>query len=257
MTIFIDTHTHLDFENYNEDREKVIQRALGKNVVALITIGTNLETSRRAVELAEKYTPVYAAVGIHPNDSAACSDEDLVQIEKLAANPKVVAIGEVGLDYYRDHASPIRQQEVFSEQIAIAHKLKKPLIIHNRDAHEDTLELVCEYNAGQVGGVFHSFSGDEAYLEKILLENFHISFTGNLTYKNSVSAALIGQVPLDRLLLETDSPFLAPVPMRGKRNEPAFIVYTAAKIAGLIGIDVETLGRVTTENAARLFKIEI
>jgi len=255
--MFIDTHTHLDFENYTDDREKVIQRALEKKVVALVTIGTNLETSRLALELAEKYTPVYAAVGIHPNDSASAGDEDLVQIEKLAAHPKVVAIGEVGLDYYRDHASPLRQQEVFTEQIAIAHKLKKPLIIHNREAHQDMLGIIREYNAGQVGGVFHSFSGDKSYLEKILLENFHISFTGNLTYKNSTSAELISNVPLDRLLLETDSPFLAPVPMRGKRNEPAFLLFTAAKIAELYPVELETLERVTTENAARLFKIEI
>ena len=255
--MFIDTHAHLDFDVYDEDRELVIQRAIENDVQAIITIGTDAKTSEQAVLLAEKYAAVFAAVGIHPTDCARAGEKDYALIEEFAQHEKVVAIGEVGLDYYHMRAPKEVQKKAFVRQIELAHKFELPLIIHNRDSHDDLYAILTETDAGKTSGVLHSFSGDETFLEKILLEHFYVSFTGNITFKKSTSDPLVKAAPLDRLLLETDSPFLTPVPLRGKRNEPAFIVHTAEKIAGLKDLPLEEVGRVTSENAVRLFRLPL
>ncbi len=254
MELFIDTHAHLDFDLYDKDREIVIQHAIKNGVAAIITIGVDLETSKKAIEIAEKYAMVFAAVGIHPTECENVPDRDFDMIEELARHEKVVAIGEVGLDYYHMRAPKEVQKNAFVYQAHLAGKLDLPLIIHNRDSHEDMYELIKTKNIADKGGVMHSFSGDLAFLQKILLTDLYISFTGNVTFKNSKLTPLVEQVPLERLLLETDSPFLTPVPLRGKRNEPGFVIYTAQKIAEIKKISMEELGKITTENALRLFK---
>ncbi|MBN1408497.1 MAG: TatD family hydrolase [Calditrichaceae bacterium] len=255
--MFVDTHTHLDFDIYDEDREKVIQRAIENQVIAIITIGTDVETSKQAILLAEKYASIFASVGIHPSDCANVKNKDFQFIRELASHEKVVAIGEVGLDYYHMHAEKEIQHSAFKNQIQIARELNLPLIIHNRDSHQDMLKVLKEENVKDIGGVMHSFTGDIDFLEKIISMNMHVSFTGNITFKKSTSDDLVKKAPVENLLLETDSPFMTPVPLRGKRNEPAFIVHTAKRIAELKEIDLELLGRITTENAKNLFKIDI
>ncbi len=255
--MFIDTHTHLDFNKYDKDREVVIQRAIKNNIMAIITIGTDIPSSEKAIELAEKYATVFAAVGIHPSDCTNTTYKDLERIESLCSHEKVIAIGEVGLDYYHMNASKSQQWEVLLKQIELAVKLNKPLIIHNRESHNDIYDIIATSNAAKVGGVFHSFSGDLDFLDKILSINFHISFTGNITFKKSNKDSLVKEVPVNQLLLETDSPFLAPTPMRGKRNEPAFLVHTAERIARIKELPVKEVGRITSENAKNLFNLAI
>ena len=255
--MFVDTHAHLDFETYNEDREIVIQRAIENQVLAIITIGTDIASSKQAILLAEKYASVFAAVGIHPNDCAGVKDEDFDMVKELAEHEKVVAIGEVGLDYHHMQADKDIQKNTFIRQIEIAREMKLPLIIHNRESHDDIYDVITKESASEIGGVFHSFSGDEVFLDKIISANFYISFTGNITFKKSTADPLIVRTPIEKLLLETDSPFLTPVPLRGKRNEPAFIIHTANRIAGLKQIEQEVLGKITSENAKELFKLDI
>ncbi len=255
--MFIDTHTHLDFDSYNEDREIVIQRAIENDISAIITIGTNIESSIESVNLSGKYAAVFAAVGIHPSDCLEATEQDYKHLEELAHNEKVVAIGEIGLDYYRMYAPKEVQIESFRRQIRLAKKLNMPLIVHNREAHEDVLKIIEEEDAGAVGGVFHSFTGDDKFLERILLNNFYISFTGNITFKKSEAEPLIRHTPAERLLLETDSPFLTPTPLRGKRNEPAFLIHTATKIAEIKNLSNEELGSITSGNAKTLFGLNI
>jgi TatD DNase family protein len=253
--MLIDTHTHLQFESYDEDRELVIQRAIKNDIDAIITIGTDLESSSEAQQLAQKFAVVYAAVGIHPNDSLQVSDNDFDQVEKLAQLEKTVAIGEVGLDYYRTDSPTEKQHIALRKQVQIARRLGLPLIIHNRDAHDDIYKILKEEKAEEISGVFHSFSGELEFLESILALHYHVSFTGPVTFKNTNYNKLIDRVPLEQLLLETDSPFLAPAPFRGKRNEPAYLKYISEKIAQIKGVTVEKLGEVTSENAQSLFHL--
>ena len=255
--MLIDTHSHLYFDSFDEDRELVIQRAIENGLAAIITIGTDVETSKQAVVLAEKYASVFAAVGIHPTDCADVNNDDFETIRTLAQHEKVIAIGEVGLDYYHMRAKKEVQIETFNRQIKMALELKLPLIIHNRESHEDMYKVLAASEASEIGGVLHSFSGDENFLNRILELDLHISFTGNITFKKSDADELVNNTPLERLLLETDSPFLTPVPLRGKRNEPAFVVYTANKIAKIKGLSLEEVAKVTSENAVSLFNLNI
>lgn len=254
--MFIDTHTHLQFDSFDEDRELVIQRAIKKNIDAIITIGTDIDSSQEVVEIAHKFAIIFAAVGIHPNDSMNVGQREIEKIKSLANADKVIAIGEIGLDYYRDYVTKSKQKASFRKQIRIAHELNLPLIIHNRDAHEDILSLLQEEKAEKIGGVFHSFSGEIKFLESVLAENYYISFTGPITFKNANYNKLIDCVPLEQLLLETDSPFLSPVPFRGKRNEPANLNYIAEKIAQIKGISMEELAQITTGNTENLFHLK-
>ncbi len=254
--MFIDTHSHIHFEQFEDDRESVLQRAINNKVHSIIDIGTDVDTSQQAIALAENYAIVHAAVGIHPNDSDTGSNSNLKKIEELSAHEKVVAIGEVGLDYYRMYVSKETQQDVFRKQIKLAKKLHLPIIVHNRDAHDDILQILKEEKAGSFGVVLHSFTGTNAFLEKALEENFYISFTGVVTFKNTNFIHLIDRVPLKQLLLETDSPFLTPAPFRGKRNEPSYIKHIAEKIAKIKGLSIEDLAAITSDNAVNLFGLK-
>ena len=252
--MLIDTHCHLDFSQFDTDREKVIQRAIRNKVNRMITIGTDLNSSQKAIELAEKFAVIYAAIGIHPNDCLGLKEKHFDQLQALSAHDKVVAIGEIGLDYYRMNIPAQKQHEVFKIQVKLAHSLKLPLIIHNRDAHDDLYRILIDEHVEEFSGVLHSFTGDEHFLESVLALNFYVSFTGSITFKNAGYDTIIEKVPLERLLLETDSPFLTPVPFRGRRNEPAYLKYISDKIAQVKKISTADLAKIATENARRLFK---
>ena len=253
--MYIDTHAHLQFESFDPDCEQVVQRAIKNRLDAIITIGTDLKSSEKALATAKKFAIVHAAVGIHPNDAMEATVDDYLKIEKMAQSEKVVALGEVGLDYYRLSTTKEQQEDALRTQIGIARRLGLPLIIHNREAHSDILTVLNEEKADEVSGVFHSFSGDIAFLDAVLKKNYFVSFTGPITFKNVNYNKLIERVPLAQLLLETDSPFLAPVPFRGKRNEPAYIKYIAEKIAQIKGLTLDKIARATSENAKNLFRL--
>ena len=253
--MYIDTHCHLHFNQFNDDREKVIQRAIQNKIDAIITIGTDISTSKQAISLAEKFAIVYAAVGIHPNDSGEVKKDEIDKIEKLFNKDKIVALGEIGLDYYRLQASKEQQIKIFRQQIQLARKLQVPVIIHNRDAHEDLLNIIIEEKVHQISGVLHSFSGSESFLDAALKQNLFISFTGVVTFKNTNYYKLVNRVPLEQILLETDSPFLSPEPFRGKRNEPSYLIHSAEKIAQIKGVSIAKLAEVSSENARNLFRL--
>jgi TatD DNase family protein len=255
--MLIDTHTHLDDARYQDDRDAVIARAREAGVEAFVTIGCDLATSQAAVQLADRHPFVYASIGVHPHEVKHIGDGWYDEFRRLAHHEKVVAYGEIGLDYHYNHSSPKEQRERFREQIQLARELALPVIIHTREAQEDTISILKEENASDIGGVFHCFSGD-AWLAKDALElGFHLSFSGILTFQNAAMLREIATtVPLDRLLIETDCPYLTPAPHRGKRNEPAYVAQVAMQLAALHpGLSLEDIGRHTTENAKRLFKI--
>ncbi len=251
----IDTHAHLDFNQFDGDRDMVLYRAEENGVRRIITIGIDLATSRKSIELAEQYPMVHAAVGIHPHDVAKASPADLEEIKALLEHPKVVAIGEVGLDFYYHHSPEDVQRKFLKIFLEWSLAGGKPLIIHTRDADAAVLGILRERSRAGWNGVFHCFSGDARMAEKVLEMGFHISFTGNITFKNSTSAAVMAKVPLERLMVETDCPFMAPVPHRGKRNEPAYVQLVAQKIAEVKGCAFHTVAAQTTGNAINLFKL--
>ncbi len=256
--MLIDTHTHLDDARYDADRETVLTRAREAGVGVFVTIGCDLASSHAAVALAERYPFVYAAIGVHPHEVKHIGDRWYDELRQLARHPKVVAYGEIGLDYHYNHSAPQEQRHRFREQIGLARELKLPLVIHTREAQADTIAILKEERASEVGGVFHCFSGD-AWLAKDALDlGFYLSFSGIITFRNATMLRDIAKtVPPDRLLIETDCPYLAPVPYRGKRNEPAYVALVAKKLAE-VRVPSETaeeIGRITAENARRLFRI--
>lgn len=254
--MLFDTHVHLNARQFEEDREEVIQRAFENGVEYMVVVGFNTETIPLAIEIAETYPSIYAAIGWHPVDAIDMKSEDLEWIEQLAAHPKVVALGEMGLDYHWDKSPQAIQEEVFRQQIHLAKKLKMPVIIHNREATEDIIKVLQEEKAGEVGGIMHCYNDSAEYIQACLDMNFYISFGGTVTFKNAPlpqEAAL--EVPDNRLLIETDAPFLAPHPNRGKRNEPAYVNLVAEKLAQLRGVSVEEISELTTKNAFELFGI--
>ncbi|CAM4517885.1 TatD DNase family protein [Paenibacillus endophyticus] len=256
MTLLFDTHTHLDSYKFDEDRDEVIQRAKDAGVHMLVNIGFNRETIPTTMALAEKHDFIYAAVGWHPVDSIDMRPEDLEWIERLCSHEKVVAIGEIGLDYHWDTSPKDVQQRVFREQIRLARKVGKPIVIHNRDAHEDVIRILQEENASEIGGVMHCFSGSWETAKQCLDMNFYISFGGPVTFQNArVPKEVLKQVPLDRILIETDAPYLSPHPFRGKRNESAYVLRVAETAAELLGKSVEEIALITTENGKKCFGI--
>lgn len=256
MIKLIDSHTHLDALLFNDDRLDVINRAQQEGVYRFINVGFNRETIPTTMALAEKYDFIYAVVGWHPQDAITMQDGDLEWIAELCKHPKVVAIGEMGLDYYWDTSPKDIQKEVFRLQIQLARQLKKPIVIHNRDAHADVIEILKEEKAHEVGGVMHSFSGSLDIAQQCLDLGFYLSFGGPITFKNARQPKeVLAQVPIDRLLLETDSPYLTPHPFRGKRNESAYIRYVAEAAAEIKQLSIEEIATVTTENALKLFKM--
>lgn len=257
MRSMIDTHTHLDDARYNGDRETVITRARNVGVEAFVTIGCDLTTSQTAVALAERYPFVYASVGVHPHEVKHLQDAWYDEFRRLAKNTKTVAYGEIGLDYHYNHSSPDEQRKRFREQIQVARELKLPVIIHTREAQEDTVTILKEEQASEVGGVFHCFSGDSWLAKEALELGFYLSFSGILTFQNATPLREIAKLtPLDRVLIETDCPYLTPVPYRGKRNEPAYVSQVAKELALLHPeLPLDDVQRITTANAKRLFKI--
>lgn len=254
--MLIDTHTHINAEQFNEDVEATIERARAAGVSPMLVVGFDNPTITRAIELAETYEDIYAIVGWHPVDAVDCTDADLKRIETLMAHPKVMALGEIGLDYHWDKSEKDVQQCVFRQQIAIAKRTNMPIVIHNREATADVLDILEEEHAEEVGGVFHSYSMSVELLERCLRLNFYISLGGPVTFKNAkVPKAVAQQVPLDRLLVETDCPYLTPTPFRGKRNEPAYVTYVAEEIASLRDMSYDALAEATTANAKRLFRL--
>jgi TatD DNase family protein len=263
--ILIDTHAHLDFAKFDADRDDVIDRAKRAGVAAIVNVGTDLASSRRAVELAAQHDMIYAAVGMHPHDAKKLDGTTLAELRDLAHQPNVVAVGEIGLDYFRDLSPRDTQRRAFQAQLAWAAKLSKPVIIHDRDAHDQVIDILADWAntlgqsslAGRLG-VLHTFSGDQAMAERAIDLGFYISISGPVTYTNSRQLPDIVQaLPLDRILVETDCPFLAPHPYRGKRNEPAYVRLVAERIADLKGISLDDLAATTTTNAKHLFQFEV
>ncbi len=256
-TTLIDTHTHLDFPQFDADREAVIQRAQAAGVGLMINVGADLESSRAAVALAEKYECIYAAVGVHPHEAKKLDGAALAELRDLATHPQVVAVGEIGLDFYRDLSPRDVQRRAFQAQLAWAGRLGKPVIIHDREAHDEALAILTDWVAAAPErrcGVFHCFSGDLAMARRAVALGFYLGVDGPITYQNARKLPeTVKWLPLDRLLIETDCPYLTPHPHRGKRNEPAYVRLVAERIAALKGISVEELAQATTANARRLF----
>jgi len=257
MTTLFDTHAHLHFPEFAPDLDAVVARARAAGIVGMVTIGTDGETNEAAVALAERLPDVHATVGIHPNDAAAVTEADWMAMEALArAAAKVVALGEMGLDFFRNLSPHDVQERVFRRQLALARALGKPVVVHCRDAHEATLAVLAEEKVGEVGGVMHCFSGDVEVARRCLDLGLLISLAGPVTYKNARALPEVARfVPADRLVVETDCPFLPPQPHRGQRNEPAFMTLTAARVAELRSADLDALGAATTRNATTLFKL--
>jgi len=258
--MLIDTHVHLDDPRYDGDRDAVFQRAEEAGVDAFITIGCDLSTSTAAVLLASERPNVYATVGVHPHEVKRIEPHWYSELGQLAEQPKVVAFGEIGLDYYYDHSPRDVQRLRFREQIALAKSLRLPLVIHTRDAQEDTITILKEERAEDIGGVFHCFSGDPWLAKEALDLGFFLSFSGIITFRNAtLLREVVRTVPDDRLLIETDAPYLTPVPFRGKRNESAFVKFVAEHIAELkyenSANSLAQISELTTHNAKRLFKI--
>jgi TatD DNase family protein len=254
--MLFDTHTHINAEQFDEDRKEVIQRAIDAGVTNMVVVGFDRPTIEKAMEIIDQYDHIFASIGWHPVDAIDMTDEDLVWIEELTQHPKVVALGEMGLDYYWDKSPHDVQKDVFRKQIALAKRLKLPIIIHNREATEDIVQILEEEKASEVGGIMHCFSADWETAKRCLDMNFYISFGGPVTFKNAkLPKEVAEKVPLDRLLIETDCPFLSPHPYRGKRNEPARVALVAEQIAELKNLSYEELSELTTNNAKRIFNL--
>lgn len=259
MPTLVDCHAHLDFDNFDGDRDGVVERARAAGVKGIVTVGTGLASSRAAVALSGRYGEVSAVAGIHPHDAKDASREDLAGIEELGRNPRVVGIGETGLDYFKEYSPRRDQWALFEEHARIAERAGKVLVVHNRDADDDCRKLLDGFTGLAV--VLHCFSSDERMVAWALSrERCYVSVAGQITYKKSDALrAAVASAPLERLLLETDCPFLAPQPKRSRvrNNEPAFIVHTAAAVAQLQKVSLEELARATTANAAGAFGLSI
>lgn len=248
-----DTHAHLDDPKFKNDLEDVIARAREAGVESMISVGADLPSSRRTIDIAEAHKGIYAAVGLHPHDAAEFTEEHVDQLAKMCSREKVVAVGEIGLDYYRDHSPREAQKGVFRRMLEIALEVNLPVIVHNRDAADDCLNIMNEFR-GQIRGVAHCFSGNQAVADRFLDLGFYISFSGTVTFPKTKELAEVACiVPNDRILIETDCPYLAPQQQRGRRNEPAFVRYVAEKISELRGIDLPHAAEMTRRNAEELF----
>ena len=252
--MIIDSHAHLEMKEFDSDREEVIKRAFDAGVDFIITVGTNLALSLEAVTLAQKHENIYATIGIHPHDAAKTDKTTCESLKELAHKQKIVAYGEIGLDFFRNISSREKQIEVFGLQLELAQELNLPVLIHDREAHEQTLKMVKASSVRR--GVFHCFSGDYAMAKQCIDLGFYISIPGVVTFDKAKTIQDIAQrVPLSSLLLETDAPYLTPVPHRGKRNEPSFIIHTAKKVAEIKKVPWEEVARITAGNTMNLFGI--
>ena len=250
----IDTHAHLDFDDYNQDREEVFNRARKIGVEKIVNIGADLEGSQRAVELAEKHDYVFASVGIHPHEADTVNEQSLAKIKALAGSLKVKAIGECGLDFYYDNSPREIQKDAFRKQLKLALELKLPVIVHSREAAAETLEIIDQTGDFAENLIFHCYAYGPDEIEEIIKRDYYVAFGGLITFNSAqpIREAL-KKMPLNRILLETDAPYLTPAPKRGKRNEPAYLEHILKKAAEIKEISFEEMGRITTENAERIY----
>lgn len=254
--MLIDSHAHLDGESFDEDRDALIKSFKDSGVEAVVVPGSDMESSRKIVELVKVYENIYGAVGVHPHEVAGLTESDIDELRKLAGNGKIVAIGEIGLDYYYEYSPRDVQKEYFRKQIALAKELELPIIVHERDAAQDVFQIIREEADGKLTGVIHCYSGSIELAREYIKLGFYISFAGPVTFKNAKKPKEVSkEIPLERLLVETDSPYMTPVPYRGKRNDPTYVRYVAEEIAALKGISFEELAKQTTLNAKKLFGI--
>lgn len=256
--MLFDSHAHYHDERYDNDRHEALMKAYADGVGHILAASTDIASSRQNVELAGKYDFVYTAVGIHPHDAAGADESSMAVLAEMVLQcPKVVAIGEIGLDYFYDNSPREVQKNWFARQINLARELKKPVIVHDRDAHEDTMHILVSEKAKETGGVLHCYSGSAEMAKEVLKNNFYISFGGAITFKNAKRAIeVVRYVPEDRLLIETDCPYLTPEPYRGKRNESGYVKLVAEKIAQIKNIGLDEVIAKTEENAKRLFNIQ-
>ena len=252
--MYFDTHMHFNSEEMYPNIDTYIENCMNNKVTMMTVVGYDMETSRRAIEIAQKYEFIYAAVGIGPNDCLNTTQEDLDELDIMLTQDKVVALGEIGLDYYWDDVPKERQHEMFLKQLELAKKHNKPVVIHSRDALQDTFDML---KASQHYGIMHCYSGSYEMAKEFVKIGFYISLAGPVTFKNGRKQKEVAKgIDIDHLLIETDSPYLAPVPFRGKRNEPANVIYVAKEIANQKGMDVEDVARITTFNAKKVFGIK-
>ncbi len=253
--MFVDTHAHLQWRSFDEDRKDVLKRAKEKHVTRIVNIGFDLAGCLKGIKLAENHEEFYATVGIHPHDATTLNEKTVDKLMELAASPKVVAIGEIGLDYYRNLSPREVQRQAFETQLALAEELGLPVVIHDREAHKDILQILSRFR-GKVKGIMHCFSGDKEMAQQCLDLGFKISFNGTITYpKNRELREIARWIDLKSMLLETDCPFLAPQQFRGKRNEPSFLPMIAREIASLRCISVNDLAEATTRNAEETLRL--
>lgn len=262
--MLVDTHCHLDFDWFDKDRDQVVRNAVAADVQRIVNPGINLASSKKTILIAEKHDQVFAAVGVHPNDGSSWRNGTLDQLRNLALQPKVIAIGEIGLDYYRDYTPHDIQKRIFKDQLVLAAELDLPVIIHSRDSMKDVMLTLAEWQQALIKsgselserpGVLHSFSGDEDDAQQAIERNFFVGITGPVTFKNARNIQeLVIRLPIQKLLVETDSPFLTPHPHRGKRNEPANVKLVAEKIAQLRQESYDSIKEITSDNASRLFQ---
>ncbi|WP_338026058.1 TatD family hydrolase [Abyssisolibacter fermentans] len=256
INMLIDSHAHLDDSRFDKDREQLIKDLGNNNIELIINPGSDVATSVKAVSLAQKHENIYAAIGVHPHEVEDMEDETIELLRSLSKKDKVVAIGEIGLDYYYDNSPRELQKKWFREQIKLAKELDLPIIIHDRDAHQDTYDIIKELKDDSLRGVLHCYSGGVELAREFIKLGFYISFAGPITFKNAkVSKLVAKEIPLEKMLIETDSPYLTPHPHRGKRNEPLYVRFVAGEIAQLKGISFEEVMNITNKNARELFGI--
>ena len=254
--MLFDSHCHVDDDRYDGDREEIISSLPSKGIDLIMEIGADMCSSRRAAALAEKYPFVYAAVGVHPSDTRDMTESDIDELAKLASQDKVKAIGEIGLDYHYPDTHKPSQKKWFQRQMELTMDFGMPFIIHDRDSHADCLEILRKFDLKRVGGVMHCFSGSVEMAQEVVKMGMVISLGGPVTFKNARHAVEVArEIPLDKMLIETDSPYLAPEPLRGQRNSPEYVRYVAEKIAEIKGESFETVAEVTKHNAMKLFNI--
>lgn len=255
--MLIDSHAHLDDKRFDKDRDEIIKNLKNNDVSIVINPGADLASSIKAVDLAQEYENIYAAVGIHPHDAKTMDDDTIEVLKSLLKKDKVIAVGEIGLDYHYDFSPRDIQRKWFREQIKLAKEFNLPIIVHDREAHKDVYDILKEEQDGTLRGVLHCFSGSVEMAKEYIKMGFYISFAGPVTFKNAKTPKeTVKSIDINRILIETDSPYLTPHPHRGKRNEPLYVRYVAAMIAELKGLTIEEVARITAENTKRLFGID-
>lgn len=253
----IDTHAHLDFPRFDKDREEVIKRAIESGITTIVNIGSSMTSSRNSVELSRRYDKIYSVVGIHPHNADSFNLNVSKKLKKLSQNKKVVGIGEIGLDFHYDNSPREKQKQAFRAQLRLAKSLDLPVVIHTRDADQETLEILKEENATELGGIMHCFASDKKMAKEILDLGFYIAFGGLITFNNLEDLReVVKEVPINKIIVETDAPYLTPDPYRGKRNEPLYVKYIAEKIAEIKDLSLEEVAEITTKNAKKVYNIQ-